>query len=159
MRFVKAGLFFLVSFAIAWMVIFTFIQQPFQARVSGKLLWHVTPAYPIYYYLLAALTIGLAIGIGMTIYYYVILSVRIMNRRREQQDLTEQNQQLRSEVERLGKECEELRERSTLRKTERMQALPSPTRPRQKAIGDSVSGPKPSSPGESGDTTSPGKTA
>ncbi len=137
MRFVKAGMFFAVSFLIAWMIIFTFIQEPFHARVSAKLLWHVTPPYPIYYYLLAALVLGLGTGIGMTIYYYVTLSVLIRTRRREQQDLTEQNEHLRLEIERLGNECEALRERSTLRKTERMKALPSPTQPNQSPPGDS----------------------
>lgn len=83
MRFIKAGIFFAVSFAIAWILIFTFIQAPFHHPVPAKLLWRQTPPYPIFYYLIGAFVIGLAIGIGISVYYYVVLSVQVHKKARE----------------------------------------------------------------------------
>ena len=123
MRFLKAGLFFLVSFLLAWVVIFTFIQQPFHQTVPAKILWYQSPPYPIYYYLLAALCTGLAIGIVMTLYYYVTFSSAARARKRELRDMTDQNEALRAEVSRLQQTCEDLREQTKRHDTQRMPAI------------------------------------
>lgn len=123
MKFIKAGLFFAVSFLLAWVVIFTFIQPPFWQTVPAKLLWYQTVPYPIYFYLLAALCAGLTIGIVMTLYYYLTFSSAARARKREIRDLTEQNATLKNEVSRLQQTCEQLREQTTRHDTQRMTAV------------------------------------
>jgi hypothetical protein len=157
MKFVKAGLFFAVAFLLAWVTIFTFIQGPFHEPVSAIILWYRTAPYPIYYYLLASLSAGLLIGIGMTLYYYVTFSSAVRARSRELDDMAEQNAQLRKELKRAQLECEDLRERSTLRKTERMPALPQrPAHPGTPGIPGAPSVPAATAtPGTPGGPSSP----
>ncbi|MBD3242316.1 MAG: DUF1049 domain-containing protein [Chitinivibrionales bacterium] len=83
MRFLKAAVFFAVSFIVAWVIIFTFIQPPFHQAVPAKLLWYQTDPYPIYYYLVGALVVGLAIGIAVSAYYYITLSSELRKARRK----------------------------------------------------------------------------
>lgn len=123
MKFVKAGIFFAVSFLLAWVTIFTFIQEPFMQTVPAKLLWYNTPSYPIYFYLLAALGAGLVAGTVISLYYYVTFSVAARARRRQTKDLEDQNALLRAELERLQKTCEILRAETTRHDTQRMPAV------------------------------------
>ena len=129
MKFIKLGVLFLVAFVVAWVAIFTFLQPPFHARVPAIILWRQTAPYPIYLYLVVSLLVGLAIGAVMTLYYYITFAATAHARSRELDDLAQQNAQLRSELERAQHECADLRERSTLRKTDRMPSTPPPRRP------------------------------
>ncbi|MDG5813873.1 lipopolysaccharide assembly protein LapA domain-containing protein [Chitinispirillales bacterium ANBcel5] len=62
---------FVLAFIIAWIVIFTFIQEPFALTVPMKLLWYTTPGIPIYVYVVSAFAIGLLIGFLIAGYYYL----------------------------------------------------------------------------------------
>ncbi len=95
MRFLKAAVFFAVSFVAAWVIIFTFIQPPFHQAVPAKLLWYQTDPYPIYYYLIGALVVGLAIGITVGAYYYITLSAELRKARKKARNAEEQLDSMR----------------------------------------------------------------
>lgn len=97
MRFLKAAVFFAVSFAAAWVIIFTFIQPPFHQAVPAKLLWYQTDPYPIYYYLIGALVVGLAIGLAVTAYYYITLSSELRKARKTARSAQEELDALRGQ--------------------------------------------------------------
>jgi hypothetical protein len=90
MRLLKWVVLFVLSFLFAWIVIFTFIQEPFMQAVPGKVLMYETPAVPIYLYLAGALVLGLAVGLGISLYYYVTLSAEIRRRKKEVRGLEEE---------------------------------------------------------------------
>ncbi|MBD3345535.1 MAG: DUF1049 domain-containing protein [Chitinivibrionales bacterium] len=80
MKFFKWALFFTASFLIAWIVIFTFIQEPFKQQVSAKIFSYNSPAIPVYLYVAGALGLGLLIGILMSVYYNIALRAEIHKR-------------------------------------------------------------------------------
>lgn len=88
MRFMKWTLFFAVSFVAAWIIIFTFIQEPFQTLVPAKLLYYTTPPVPIYYYLAGSFVLGLGIGLGVAIYNFISLSMQLRKSRHAYTELS-----------------------------------------------------------------------
>jgi hypothetical protein len=62
MRLLRAGLGFGISFAFAWVIIFTFMQDPFRTAVSAQLFAYQTPPVAIYWYVLGAFVAGLLGG-------------------------------------------------------------------------------------------------
>ena len=88
MRFVKWGLFFVLSFVVAWIVIFTFIQEPFKTRVPAIILTLRTPAIPIYIYLAGAFALGLGIGLAVAVFNYLTLLFRLRKSRHAYKELS-----------------------------------------------------------------------
>jgi uncharacterized membrane protein YciS (DUF1049 family) len=102
MRFLKAALIFLASFVVAWIIIFTFIQEPFHHPAPAKVLWYESPPFPIYYYVVGTFLVGLLIGIIMSAYYYITLSVTIAKKDRELRALAGRVGQIEKALERSG---------------------------------------------------------
>jgi hypothetical protein len=76
-------LFFIFSFAVAWIVIITFSQVKFGMTVPAIIFTWETPPIPIYVYLVGAFSGGFGIGVVIMLYYYFI-TVRKKNRRIDQ---------------------------------------------------------------------------
>jgi len=77
MRFLRWGIVFLIAFTIAWVLIFTFSQEPFGAKVAVRLPGLKTPQFPIYSFVAVAFLSGLLIGVLISIYNYIIYKIDI----------------------------------------------------------------------------------
>jgi uncharacterized membrane protein YciS (DUF1049 family) len=93
MRFLKWGIVFLVAFTIAWVLIFTFSQEPFSAKVAIRLPGLKTPQFPIYGFVAAAFLSGLLIGVLISIYNYVIYKVDIRKKSKRIHELEQMTSQ------------------------------------------------------------------
>ncbi|MBN1758347.1 MAG: LapA family protein [Chitinispirillaceae bacterium] len=78
---------FSIAFLVAWILIFTFIQEPFKVPVKARLLAYWTPAIPIYAYVAGAFGIGLLLGLFAAFYYYIVLQHKVHQRTRELHEL------------------------------------------------------------------------
>lgn len=77
MKVLKWLLIFFVAFLFSWILIFTFIQEPFKELVSAKILMYTTPKIPIYLYVAGAFAIGLLLGLFTAFYYYIVLQKKV----------------------------------------------------------------------------------
>lgn len=68
MRFLKWGIIFAIAFALSWVVIFTFNQEPFKIQVPAKILFWETRSIPVYAYITGAFFSGLFIGFCVVIF-------------------------------------------------------------------------------------------
>jgi uncharacterized membrane protein YciS (DUF1049 family) len=82
MAFVKWIAIFLVSFAVAFVIIVTFSQPEFQVRVSAHLFAYQTRALPVWAYVAGAMGLGLLAGAAVSIYYNVVLRAAIFKKDR-----------------------------------------------------------------------------
>jgi uncharacterized membrane protein YciS (DUF1049 family) len=82
MTLIKWTLAFLISFAIAFVIIVTFSQPQFRVPVSALIFTYQTKALPIWAYVGGALGLGLVIGCSIAAYYYVTLRAAIFKRDR-----------------------------------------------------------------------------
>jgi hypothetical protein len=82
-KLLKWGLVFIIAFVFAWVVIFTFGQEPFKVPVPAKLLFWKTPSIPVYYYLMGLFAAGLLIGLCIAIYYRIMLFSKLSNKNKE----------------------------------------------------------------------------
>jgi uncharacterized membrane protein YciS (DUF1049 family) len=89
MTLLKWTIIFLVSFAIAFVVIVTFSQPQFKVPVSALLFTYQTKPLPVYAYVAGALGLGLAIGLSIAAYYYVSLRTSLFKRDRQVKKLEE----------------------------------------------------------------------
>jgi uncharacterized integral membrane protein len=83
MRFLKWGIIFAIAFAVSWIVIFTFNQEPFKITVPAKILFWQTRSIPVYAYITGAFASGLFIGICIVIYDQVVFRRKISKKNRE----------------------------------------------------------------------------
>jgi uncharacterized membrane protein YciS (DUF1049 family) len=90
MRMIKWFLFFGIAFAFSWVLIFTFMQEPFRAMVTAKVLWYQSKPYPIYYFVLGSFTIGLLVGIVLLLYNFIFLNVQLHRANKRIRELEEQ---------------------------------------------------------------------
>ena len=77
MKVLKWLLIFFVAFLFSWILIFTFIQEPFKELVSAKILMYTAPKIPIYLYVAGAFAIGLLLGLFTAFYYYIVLQKKV----------------------------------------------------------------------------------
>jgi len=68
---------FAIAFLTAWILIFTFNQDPFKAKVPAQVLLYKTPPVAIYIYLTGAFLVGLLVGLWVAIYNYVTLKSKL----------------------------------------------------------------------------------
>jgi uncharacterized integral membrane protein len=87
MRFLKWGLLFAIAFAAAWVVIFTFNQDPFKIEVPAKILLWQTKSVPVYVYISGAFFIGLLIGLCMVMYEKFSFHQKISKKNKELRNL------------------------------------------------------------------------
>lgn len=71
MRIFKWALFFVFSFAVSFILIMTFSQASFKQAVPGRIFTYITPAIPIYYYILGSFLIGLLLGLFVAFYNFI----------------------------------------------------------------------------------------
>ncbi len=90
---------FLAAFLFAWILIFTFTQEPFKALVSAMVFSYKTPPVPIYVYVAGAFGAGLFIGLGSLVYNYVRLRSRIHRKGKQIRDLEKELETVRAELE------------------------------------------------------------
>lgn len=96
MRFLKWGFIFLIAFALAWVIIFTFTQEPFGAKVAVRLPGWKTQEFPIYSFVAAAFIAGFLIGILISVYNYVIFKMDIRKKSKRIHELEEKLSQSES---------------------------------------------------------------
>lgn len=83
MRFLKWGIIFAIAFAVSWVVIFTFNQEPFKIAVPAKILFWQTRSIPVYAYITGAFALGLFIGVCVVIYDQVVFRRKISKKNKE----------------------------------------------------------------------------
>ena len=87
MRFLKWGLIFAIAFAVAWVVIFTFNQEPFKIEAPAKILLWQTKPIPVYVYISGAFFLGLLIGLCITMYEKFSFHRKISKKNKEFRNL------------------------------------------------------------------------
>lgn len=110
MRFLKWTVLFAAAFMMAWILIFTFTQDPFKSAVPARILTYNTPAIPVYIYVAGAFGAGLLIGLWVALYYYIIQKKQVYRKSKELGTAGEELVQCKSELERLQAELERKRE-------------------------------------------------
>jgi hypothetical protein len=90
---------FVVAFLLAWVLIFTFMQEPFKESVSAKILTMRTPAIPIYLYVAGSFAIGLLAGCAFAMYTYVTVQAKVHLKTKECLSLQEQLAELSRRLE------------------------------------------------------------
>jgi len=98
MKILKWGFVFLIAFAAACIVIFTFIQPEFSASAPVKFFKYTTAPFPIYIFVGVAFGIGLGIGFATTAYYYVVGLAGLRGKKKEIKKLTESLSNVGSEL-------------------------------------------------------------
>ncbi len=115
MRFLKWSVLFVAAFMVAWVLIFTFTQEPFKIMVPARILAYQTPPIPVYIYVAGAFGAGLLIGLWVALYYFVVQKRLLGMKRKEASTLEEELTSNRNELERLQAELD--------RKNEQLQSL------------------------------------
>jgi uncharacterized membrane protein YciS (DUF1049 family) len=114
MKILKWGLVVAVTFAAAWVLIFTFIQEPFKAAAPVKLLWYVTPqAFPMYVFVAATFAVGLFIGFFAAAYYYIAGQAGIHSKKKEIRRLEDEISEKDAEIESLRAAAGQAKEKIT----------------------------------------------
>ncbi len=76
MKLLSWVLIFVIAFLVAWILIFTFTQQPFAEGVPAKIFTYRTPPIPVYIYVAGAFITGLLLGSSLAFYYFITGSVK-----------------------------------------------------------------------------------
>lgn len=92
---------FAVAFVIAWVLIFTFTQEPFRQLVPARILAYQTPAIPIYIYVAGAFGIGLLIGLATAFYNYIVLISQVRQKTKKINNLEQDLTIVRDDLQRL----------------------------------------------------------
>lgn len=115
MRFLKWFVLFAAAFMVAWVLIFTFTQEPFKSMVPARILAYQTPPIPVYIYVAGAFGAGLLIGLWVALYYFIVQQRLLGVKSKEASAMEEQLNYQKNELERLQAELE--------RKNEKLQSL------------------------------------
>lgn len=83
MVFIKWAIVFVISFAVAFVIILTFSQPQFRVPVSALIFTYQTKALPIWAYVGGALGLGLLAGLSVAAYYFVTLKAAIYKKDRQ----------------------------------------------------------------------------
>jgi uncharacterized membrane protein YciS (DUF1049 family) len=83
MVFFKWIIVFIISFAIAFVIIVTFSQPQFRVPMSALLFTYQTKALPIWAYVGGALGLGLLAGLSVATYYFITLRAAIFKKDRQ----------------------------------------------------------------------------
>jgi hypothetical protein len=101
MKVAKFCFVFLLAFALAWILIFTFTQDPFRATAPIKIFWYETPEFPMYVFAAFASAVTLIFGFSAAAYYYIAGRAGIRAKNKEIKRLEEVVKGLAEEPERL----------------------------------------------------------
>jgi uncharacterized protein YlxW (UPF0749 family) len=106
MRFLKWSALFVAAFMMAWILIFTFTQEPFKNMVPARILAYQTPPIPVYLYVVTAFGSGLLIGLWVALYYFIVQKRLLGQKSKEAKALEEELIRSRNELERLQAELD-----------------------------------------------------
>ncbi|HEX3020646.1 MAG TPA: lipopolysaccharide assembly protein LapA domain-containing protein [Chitinispirillaceae bacterium] len=106
MRFLKWSILFVAAFMVAWILIFTFTQEPFKILVPARVLAYQTPPMPVYIYVAGAFGAGLLIGLWVALYYFIVQARHLKSKSKEVSSLEEQLVQHKNELERFQAELD-----------------------------------------------------
>lgn len=87
MKILKGFGVFIAAFLFAWVIIFTFMQEPFKQVASARILAYRTPAIPIYFYVAGAFGAGLLLGLFFSLYCYISLQLKVRRTAGELQEV------------------------------------------------------------------------
>ncbi|HUI91968.1 MAG TPA: LapA family protein [Chitinivibrionales bacterium] len=77
MVFIRWAIVFVISFAIAVVIIVNFSKPEFGVQVPAWFFFYQTKPHPVWHYVSAALGLGLAVGLSIAAYYIVTLRAKI----------------------------------------------------------------------------------
>jgi hypothetical protein len=104
MRFVKILITFAVGFALAWVMVVTFGQSEFQARVPARVFGWISPAIPVYLYIVGAGVLGLLVGLLVSLWTYLSMASQIRSRKRTIRDLEDSADSLKRTIAELSQD-------------------------------------------------------
>ncbi len=103
MKLLRWGLIFIIAFTAAWVVIFTFNQEPFKAQVPAKILVWQTQSIPVYGYLTFAFCLGLTIGILIAFYNGIVFRGKLSRTNKQMHKLEQELAAVKQELEQSQK--------------------------------------------------------
>ena len=106
MKFVKWGIFFLFAFAVSFVLLQTFSQEPFRKIAPACILGYRTPEIAIYYFIAGAFAIGLFIGLFIAIYNYIAFTAEGIKKSKHIKDLEKRVDFLNDQVARSAPDLE-----------------------------------------------------
>ena len=109
MKVLKWGSVFVVAFAAAWVLLFTFTQEPFKEVAPVNLVFVQTPEFPMYTFAAGTFAIGLFIGFFVAAYYYIAGQAGIRSKKKDIKELEELIREKDGEAEKLRAESESRR--------------------------------------------------
>ena len=126
MRVIKFSVLTILVFIIAWIIFRTFQQPVFQIYAQLQIPLINNPKIEIKHLLVGSFVLGLCIGLFITVYNYLTLSLKLRKKDKNYNELSEYTDSLK-------KELEEVTERSS-------QRLPPSTLEREELPGSQVNG-------------------
>jgi len=109
MKILKWGSVFVIAFAAAWVLLFTFTQAPFKEVAPVNLVFTQTAEFPIYVFAIGTFAIGLFIGFFVAAYYYIAGQAGIHSKKKEIRRLQDVIKEMESELEHVRSELERFR--------------------------------------------------
>jgi hypothetical protein len=89
MTLLKWVVLFVCAFCVAFVIIVTFSQAPFRQPVPAKIFTYQTPAVALYWYVIGAVCVGLALGLVVALYYGIVLNASLYKKNRRIRELEE----------------------------------------------------------------------
>jgi hypothetical protein len=83
MGFIKWVIAFVISFAIAFIIIVNFSKPEFSVLVPAWVFFYQTKPHPVWVYVSGALGLGLLAGLSVAVYYVVTLRAAIFKKDRQ----------------------------------------------------------------------------
>jgi len=89
MALLKWVVLFVCAFCVAFVIIVTFSQAPFKQPVPAMIFTYQTPAIALYWYVIGAVSVGLALGLAVALYYGIVLKTSIYKKNKQLRELEE----------------------------------------------------------------------
>jgi hypothetical protein len=89
MAFAKWAIIFVAAFCLAFVIIVTFSQAPFKQPVPAMIFSYQTKPIALYWYVVGALAMGLAVGLAVAVYYYIDLQSALFKKNKTIRELEE----------------------------------------------------------------------
>jgi uncharacterized membrane protein (DUF106 family) len=119
-KIIKWGLVVVVTVAATCVLLFTFMQEPFQGTAAAKLIIMSTPEFPLYFFALATFAMGLLVGFFAAAYYYIAGQAGIRSKNKEIKGLaavvSEKENTIKgmeADIERMRKSAEKAQQKAT----------------------------------------------
>ena len=113
---------FAIAFLAAWILIFTFNQEPFKASVPAQILVYKTPPVPIYIYLTGAFSAGLIVGLWIAVYNFITQKAKLTRTSKKLHSIEHEYSQVTAELENCRTDLTSLRTELAALKEEKFRA-------------------------------------